>query len=587
MPPSLDRQWTVTKPSLNLALMPPQLLIEILPKADSPGLAPWIAFAVGVAAVAFVYYRSHKLARTRKDPLAKPPVMGSLAQQRSVERQMQGLLVELSEMARQIGAQLDTRAGKLDVLLREADDKLTQLQVASDALATARARVTEARLAVASHVAGASAPPASAHAAKSPPRPDSPIEAPIELPIELPLETLAPSSADQPPVTDTPLTEPLAESLAQAEPAAAEEPMELPPVAVATAHQPAVNQVPAQPLAVQAAEVAVAIAQAAPVAAPLAGPVHVTAIPVRSAAASSSSHAPYHPVILPSAAMIDTAGPAEADRFGPPIEMPLEMPLEIPRQNGAAHAESQDTTPPPHQAPPPQAPPPLTPITTPAPISPISAIDAGLANVAALSPEAFGAFDPGEPSPQPARQGFFSKQPAPAQSAPQPLSMGGFSKLPIANGSDVAQREDTNPPPPRPDTANFGLGPRGADAARFGPSAADAARFGPSAADAARFGPSAADAARFGTAKWPKAASASPPSPPPPMRAPPAMESSWPGSELLLPTSAPLPPDPRHVAVYQLADQGLTINAIAQQVDRPMGEIELILALRPRQERLA
>jgi hypothetical protein len=65
------------------------------------------------------------------------------------------------------------------------------------------------------------------------------------------------------------------------------------------------------------------------------------------------------------------------------------------------------------------------------------------------------------------------------------------------------------------------------------------------------------------------------------------MESSWPGSELLLPTSAPLPPDPRHVAVYQLADQGLTINAIAQQVDRPMGEIELILALRPRQERLA
>jgi hypothetical protein len=136
--------------------------------------------------------------------------------------------------------------------------------------------------------------------------------------------------------------------------------------------------------------------------------------------------------------------------------------------------------------------------------------------------------------------------------------MSGFSKLPVGNGGDTTQANDSNSPPFRSDGASFGF--------------------------------ASSQAARFGPAKWPKAAS-NPLPPPMPLRtpapAPAPSPSSWPGSELLLPTSAPLPPDPRHVAVYQLADQGLTINAIAQQVDRPMGEIELILALRPRQERLA
>jgi ATP/maltotriose-dependent transcriptional regulator MalT len=63
----------------------------------------------------------------KKDPLAKPPGMTSLAQQRSVERQMQNLLVELSEMARQITAQLDTRSQKLQMLIEEADRKITEL----------------------------------------------------------------------------------------------------------------------------------------------------------------------------------------------------------------------------------------------------------------------------------------------------------------------------------------------------------------------------------------------------------------------------------------------------------------------------
>jgi DNA-binding NarL/FixJ family response regulator len=57
-----------------------------------------------------------------------------------------------------------------------------------------------------------------------------------------------------------------------------------------------------------------------------------------------------------------------------------------------------------------------------------------------------------------------------------------------------------------------------------------------------------------------------------------------------IPTVPPLtapPPhvevaDERHVAVYELADQGASALDIAQQLGRPRGEIELILALRPR-----
>jgi hypothetical protein len=44
---------------------------------------------------------------------------------------------------------------------------------------------------------------------------------------------------------------------------------------------------------------------------------------------------------------------------------------------------------------------------------------------------------------------------------------------------------------------------------------------------------------------------------------------------------SPPPLNPRHVAVYKLADQGQSILEIAQSTGQPAGEIELILALRP------
>lgn len=83
---------------------------------------------VGLAATAVIYLAVLRpMMRKQKDPLEKAPSYASLSQQRATERQMQNLLVELSEMARQITAQLDTRAARLEVLIKEADEKIASL----------------------------------------------------------------------------------------------------------------------------------------------------------------------------------------------------------------------------------------------------------------------------------------------------------------------------------------------------------------------------------------------------------------------------------------------------------------------------
>lgn len=85
----------------------------------------YIAIAVGVMGLVYLYLRNSRKKR-RGDPLERAP-FASLSQQRSVEREFQNLLVEMSEMARQISAQLDTRAEKLNQLIIEADTKIAQL----------------------------------------------------------------------------------------------------------------------------------------------------------------------------------------------------------------------------------------------------------------------------------------------------------------------------------------------------------------------------------------------------------------------------------------------------------------------------
>lgn len=105
--------------------------------ADNPQLTEQSIWMLG-GFVGLVLLYFFMKPRRRKDPLSSMPSF-PLGRQREVERQMSNLLVELSTMARQITAQLDTRAAKLELLLKEADDKLAELREANQtpALSTA------------------------------------------------------------------------------------------------------------------------------------------------------------------------------------------------------------------------------------------------------------------------------------------------------------------------------------------------------------------------------------------------------------------------------------------------------------------
>src|SRR5689334_19506265 len=108
----------------------------LLADAKPPDSFQWSIIGVMVVATLYVAIIRPFLKKKKKDPLSRSPSSARLAQERSVERQMQNLLVELSDMARQISAQLDTRTAKLELLIREADEKIAALQAAGGVLPT-------------------------------------------------------------------------------------------------------------------------------------------------------------------------------------------------------------------------------------------------------------------------------------------------------------------------------------------------------------------------------------------------------------------------------------------------------------------
>ena len=85
---------------------------------------------IGVGMLALAYVVLRPMLKRKRDPLERAPAQTSMAQQRAVERQMETLLVDLTEMARQIGAQLDTRAARLEALIHEADERIAHLRAA-------------------------------------------------------------------------------------------------------------------------------------------------------------------------------------------------------------------------------------------------------------------------------------------------------------------------------------------------------------------------------------------------------------------------------------------------------------------------
>jgi hypothetical protein len=103
----------------------PHFLLQTIPPDKQ-----WVVYAA--AAVGVMYILMRRMGKKKKsDPLADAPVRFTVSQQKSVEREMQNLLVELSEMARQITSQLDTRSTKLELLLQEADQKIAKLRALS------------------------------------------------------------------------------------------------------------------------------------------------------------------------------------------------------------------------------------------------------------------------------------------------------------------------------------------------------------------------------------------------------------------------------------------------------------------------
>jgi hypothetical protein len=95
---------------------------------DLQSLDPFQKWTLICAAGLTVIYAIMRPFKKRKDPLAHPPGALSLAGQREVERQMTELLVELEQMARQMTSQIDTRAAKLELLIKEADEKIALLR---------------------------------------------------------------------------------------------------------------------------------------------------------------------------------------------------------------------------------------------------------------------------------------------------------------------------------------------------------------------------------------------------------------------------------------------------------------------------
>lgn len=106
-------------------------LAQVVPANDSG--TGWVIAGVGAVGLMYLYMRGR--AKKRADPLADPARMNT-AQQKHLDRQMQSLVVELSEMAREMSAQIDTRSQKLTALMEDADKKIAELQRLKSELAS-------------------------------------------------------------------------------------------------------------------------------------------------------------------------------------------------------------------------------------------------------------------------------------------------------------------------------------------------------------------------------------------------------------------------------------------------------------------
>lgn len=105
-------------------------MIATLLAAPAPPGDPMTTYVIMGGATIIIIYLMLRMTKKKKtaDPFQTPFQTRGLAQHRSVERQMENLLVELSEMSRQISAQLDTRSTKLELIIKDADERIARLE---------------------------------------------------------------------------------------------------------------------------------------------------------------------------------------------------------------------------------------------------------------------------------------------------------------------------------------------------------------------------------------------------------------------------------------------------------------------------
>ena len=118
--------------------MPPWLIAlgsQTTPATSGLLSDPASLVAIGGCALVVVYFlfMRQKALTNSRGPAAVP---GRVAARPSAEREVQALLSELEEMARDLSGQFDARATRLEALIREADQKTCALNAA-----VARARV--------------------------------------------------------------------------------------------------------------------------------------------------------------------------------------------------------------------------------------------------------------------------------------------------------------------------------------------------------------------------------------------------------------------------------------------------------------
>lgn len=87
-------------------------------------------FAMG--AVIFILFILNRSARRRRMGIARPrdeqPTHGETARVQRLKREMEQLLVELNEFAREVNGQIDTRFAKLEQSISDADRRIAELR---------------------------------------------------------------------------------------------------------------------------------------------------------------------------------------------------------------------------------------------------------------------------------------------------------------------------------------------------------------------------------------------------------------------------------------------------------------------------